>query len=186
MSFLQYMYWTFILGYAYKYRYSLLIFINSLYTSFKKYINNVHYLYRISSYKINDECYCIKYSYINGKDYLFYTDRDGDIIPPYTSDEIIAYRKKTNMVKSDSDIIMGDVEYFDDATNKQYSKDGLALCQMLSGPLGNFYKDKPNNKFSIYNLERSLKFIGGPASDLIGLNIQSLSIMDSSGDTYSF
>ena len=39
MNILLYMYWSFILGYAYKNRYSLLLFINSLYTSFKKYIN---------------------------------------------------------------------------------------------------------------------------------------------------
>ncbi len=166
-------YWLFILSYSYLERYNLLLILNELYYNYKHSNDNNFKIKKIISEKI-ENYYVLEYEYNNGKKYLFISNIE-ILEPPYSSTYILKYRNSKQIVKSDDDIILGDIILKNDKII-----DGLDIIKMLSGPLGNFYNDINHNGFTLERFKKVSKIENGFEM------IKRIEIIDSNGQINEF
>ncbi len=167
------MYWFFILMYSYNERYNLLLILNELYYNYKHSNDNNFKIKKKIIEKI-DDFYVLEYEYNNGKKYLFISNIEV-LEPPYDVNHILKYRNSKQIVKSDDDIILGDIILKNDKI-----VEGLDMIKMLSGPLGNFYNDIKHNGFTLERFKKVSKIENGLEI------IKKIEIMDSNGQINEF
>jgi hypothetical protein len=162
-------YWLLILVLGYIKRYRLLLIVNELYYNYNHKKDNDYKLNSINSLEY-DDFYLIKYKYTNGKEYILFSNKKL-VKAPYEENYIIEIKNSNKIVKSDEDIIMCEFEY-----NNGDRVDGLDIIKLLSGPIGDFYKEI---EYNVFNLERFKKVFNLE-------NLKSIEIMDSNGDKIEY
>jgi len=172
------MYILFLLAFMYYYRYDYLFIVNNLYLYFK---SHVELDYTIKSVDELRSGYYLT-TYNNGKKF-YYIGKEPIV---YSREEILESIQKSShkMVKSDADIIMGEIVVFNPITNKKNTIDALEFTKMLSGPLGDFYMTRVEHYIE-HNLNS--KNISELASYYYGTPtlVVELTAMNSAGTEYS-